>query len=123
MTLLLFVILVAIICCIARYNEDNKLFWTLLISLLAGIAGGALYQKLSSANDTTKSKYECVSPMPTASKVLAMDVFDQPTQDTGVQTPLLAGQGFDTSDIVLIGALSEGVVSDHSQPPQYLDDS
>lgn len=34
----------------AKYNKSDKLFWSLLISLFAGMAGGALVNKCSSAS-------------------------------------------------------------------------
>lgn len=121
MTLLLFVILLVLICAIARYNEDNKLFWYLLVSLLAGIAGGAMYQKLTTSD--TKSKYEQVSPMPVESYALSTIEFDKFVQhDTCAEMPTLAGEGSPSRDSVLKEALSEGVEENHSRPPQYLDD-
>ena len=36
---------------IARYNQSNKLFWTLFMSFILGIAGGSIYQKLTSSED------------------------------------------------------------------------
>lgn len=39
MTVLWFIIGIALILCIARYNESNKLFWTLLFSFIMGFAG------------------------------------------------------------------------------------
>lgn len=44
----IFVIVVALL--LARYNESNKLFWTLLVSLMAGMAGWTLYQKLTTSD-------------------------------------------------------------------------
>ena len=34
---------------IARYNQSNKLFWTLFMSFVLGIAGGSIYQKLTTS--------------------------------------------------------------------------
>lgn len=36
---------------IARYNQSNKLFWTLFMSFVLGIAGGSIYQKLTTSED------------------------------------------------------------------------
>lgn len=52
MSSIIFLILAIIIAaCIARYAESNRLFWTLFVSLMMGMAGWTLYQKLSSDND------------------------------------------------------------------------
>ena len=55
MTLLLTILsvigLIAICWCIAKYNKSDNLFWILLISLFAGMAGGALVNKLKKSND------------------------------------------------------------------------
>jgi len=123
MTLLLFVILLVIICAIARYNEDNKLFWILLISLLAGITGGAMYQKLTTSD--TKSKYEQVSPMSVSPTVLTAVVFDEfetikERSGNASQTP--TGEGC-LRDIVLNIAPSEGMETIRSQPFKFFDTS
>lgn len=50
MTLLLTILsiigLIAISWCIAKYNKNDNLFWILLIALFAGMAGGAIVNKL-----------------------------------------------------------------------------
>ena len=53
MTLLMFVIGLIMIIFIARFNESNKLFWTLLISFISGIAAAGVYN-----NCTTQNKNE-----------------------------------------------------------------
>ena len=47
---------------IARYNESNKTFWILFISLLIGIAGGSVYSKLTQDTQSEPNSYEGVSP-------------------------------------------------------------
>lgn len=46
LTILSIIGLVAICWAIAKYNKSDNLFWILLVSLLAGMAGGALVKKL-----------------------------------------------------------------------------
>lgn len=124
MTLLLFVILLVIICAIARYNEDNKLFWILLISLLAGITGGAMYQKLTTSD--TKSKYEQVSPMsvsPTVLTAVVFDEFETIKERSGNKSQTPTGKGCLYSDIVLNIAQSEGMETIRSQPFKFFDTS
>lgn len=39
---------------IAKYNKSDALFWSLLISLFAGMAGGAIFNKLSNERKEEK---------------------------------------------------------------------
>lgn len=59
MTLLLTILsvigLIAIAWSIAKYNKSDNLFWILLISLFAGMAGGAIVNKLSKEQKDEKS--------------------------------------------------------------------
>lgn len=42
----------------AKFNKNDNLFWILLISFLAGMAGGAIVNQCSdSANDETKTNF------------------------------------------------------------------
>ena len=49
-TLLMFVIGLIAIIFIARFNESNKLFWTLLISFVSGIAVAGVYDNCTHQN-------------------------------------------------------------------------
>ena len=70
-TLLMFVIGLIIIIGIARFNESSKLFWTLLISFLSGIAVEGAYSILTTQknNDNkvtlTKSTSTCKTSLST----------------------------------------------------------
>lgn len=59
MTLLLTILsiigLIAISWCIAKYNKSDNLFWILLISLFAGMAGGAIVNKLDKKSNDEKN--------------------------------------------------------------------
>lgn len=59
MTLLLTILsiigLIAISWGIAKYNKSDNLFWILLISLFAGMAGGAIVNKLDGKSNDEKS--------------------------------------------------------------------
>ena len=46
-TLLIFLLGIIVIIGIARYNESNKLFWTLLISFLSGMAVASVYNTVT----------------------------------------------------------------------------
>ena len=67
-TLLIFLLGIIVIIGIARYNESNKLFWTLLISFLSGMAVASVYNTVTAPekNDNkvtlTKSTPMCQIP-------------------------------------------------------------
>ena len=57
--------LIAICWCISKYNKDDNLFWILLISLFGGMAGGAIFSKLSNDNDEEESYFMQTTISPT----------------------------------------------------------
>ena len=67
----MFVIGLIIIIGIARFNESSKLFWTLLISFLSGIAGASIYNTCTNQNKNenkvtlTKSTPTCKTSLST----------------------------------------------------------
>lgn len=46
--------LILICLLMAKYNKSDSLFWILLVSLFAGMAGGAIFNKLNNENDEEK---------------------------------------------------------------------
>ena len=54
-TLLIFLLGIIVIIGIARYNESNKLFWTLLISFLSGMAVGSVYNIVTAPEKNGKN--------------------------------------------------------------------
>lgn len=66
-TLLVFVLGIIVIIGIARYNESNKLFWTLLISFLSGIAVASVYNIVTApeknGNDVALTKSTPMCPI------------------------------------------------------------
>ena len=48
--------------CIGRYNQSNKLFWTLFTSFVLGIAGASVYNKYT---QTTKEEIRTTQVCPT----------------------------------------------------------
>lgn len=46
--------LIAVCYIMAKYNKSDALFWTLLISLFAGMAGGAIFNKISKESNEEK---------------------------------------------------------------------
>lgn len=61
MTLLAFIIGIVLITLIARYNESNKLFWSLLVCYVLGFTGVKLYID-NFTNNESKVKLEQVQP-------------------------------------------------------------
>ena len=62
LTILSILVLIVVCWAMAKYNKSDNLFWILLVSLLAGMAGGALINKVAkSTNDDEKiSNFEQV---------------------------------------------------------------
>lgn len=58
LNLLTFIIGMVGIFLIARYNKSNKLFWSLVISMMAGFVGGSIAANMKSDK---KVNVECVS--------------------------------------------------------------
>lgn len=63
MILLWFVIGIIVILCISRYNEDDKLFWKLLVSFVGTFAAATLVYKYIESQKQDKVEY--YSPAPT----------------------------------------------------------
>lgn len=72
MTILLSILsiigLISICWLMAKYNKNDNLFWILLISLFAGMAGGAIFNKLNKkSNEENVTNFEQVyNPMQVA---------------------------------------------------------
>lgn len=79
--LFVFIAALIIIGLISRYNESNKLFKVLFISLLLGMAGGAIGMKLFKANTKNDNGTTQVSPMQ-ASPMVVFDLDAAITGDT-----------------------------------------
>lgn len=44
---------------LSRYNESNKLFWTLFVSLMLGIAGWTFYHKFTTNDKIKRDNSTC----------------------------------------------------------------
>ncbi len=64
MVLLWFILGILLIFAIARYNESNMLFWTLLFSLIIGFAGAKMMLDINHGNEQ-KSNISNVQANPT----------------------------------------------------------
>lgn len=62
LTILAVIGLVAICYIVGKYNKSDNLFWILLISLMAGMAGGAIVSKLEHSNDKNITNTTQVNP-------------------------------------------------------------
>ena len=72
MDLFLFSLIVLIIAAVARYNESNKLFWTLLTPFVVAFAVTKMIQKDSSPK---QDETVTLQVSPTQSPVLTSDAF------------------------------------------------
>ena len=72
MDLFLFSLIVLIIAAVARYNESNKLFWTLLTPFVVAFAVTKMIQKDSSPK---QDETVTLQASPTQSAVLTSDAF------------------------------------------------
>lgn len=57
LTILSIIGLIAICWAMAKYNKSDNLFWILLVSLFAGMAGGALTGKVAKQNSEKKNNF------------------------------------------------------------------
>lgn len=62
MILLMFLLGIALIFSISRYNESNKLFWTLFTAFVLGFTGAKVYNDLTSENKQSKVELKQVQP-------------------------------------------------------------
>lgn len=63
----------------AKYNKNDNLFWILLISLFAGMAGGAIFNKLSNKEyEETISNFEQVYNPMQVSPAISIGFYAEP---------------------------------------------
>lgn len=75
MILLWFISAIALAFAIARYNESNKLFWTLAIAFLMGFAGAKMVFNNTSSNEKGNSNLTQVCPTQTPMDASATTLF------------------------------------------------
>lgn len=71
MILSLFVLAVIVIVLIARYNEDDRLFWQLLISLCTAFAIATIVRNIQDDKQSTNSSITQVCPMQVSDQSLS----------------------------------------------------
>ena len=62
LTILAIIGLIAVCYVMAKYNKSDNLFWILLISLFAGMAGGALVSRLNKATEKKTNFTQVYNP-------------------------------------------------------------
>ncbi len=125
MILLTFLIGIALIFCIARYNESNKLFWILLISLFAGFTGGTIAAKLVNNKKNSKEKQELTQTGPIqVSQVATVDLLSSTPFDTkGTYVPTPVGQVTSVRDSKLAYVPGKCSGGEYIQQINYFDTS
>ena len=104
MALFWFICGILLICGIARYNESNKLFWTLLVSFVGTFAAASIV--IATCNNDTKNVQTNVSPTQLyvstqPSSCFAMDVTYDTTYDVLPSTPVTVSKDYYVSKDVL----------------------
>lgn len=120
MTLLWCILAIIVAILVSRYNQSNKLFWILLISFLSGIAGAAVFNKMSS-KESSKEKLTQVCPTQGVSDV--SDVLN-PLAGTG-QIPTLCLELNPVSKdyisaICELSPLHSRAIPTHTPPPKKI---
>lgn len=62
MTTIALIMLIILCVLLAKYNKSDNLFWVLLVSLLVGVATGAIVGKCTSANKKKSNFTQVVNP-------------------------------------------------------------
>ena len=65
---------IVVIFMIARMNKSNKLFWVLLVSMLAGFVGGSIAVRLAKSNTTENTIKKEVNNIPMQTPTCAIQV-------------------------------------------------
>lgn len=124
MNLILFLLGIVIILCISRYNEDEKLFWKLLISFVGAFAAVTFVQKCIESQKQDKTEYYQSVPTQVLNNgshsvcVLA-DPFVIVTDEGKTSDPV--SKEYTDTNLGLI--LSEVCVNTRGQPCEYFDTS
>lgn len=79
MTVLWFILGIALIFGMARYNESNKLFWTLLFSFIMGFAGAKMVIDSHRGNEQNNGSLVQVYPTQMSTTVYDANAFLQTT--------------------------------------------
>lgn len=116
LNLLLFFIGITFTFLIARYNKSNKLFWTLLISLMAGFAGGTIAANIGNkevnvTEISTDNGLQTIDPNPFIKKEIDVYEFKEPVKEINTRN-------YNMSDVTINSVPSK---SGFFKPRQYHD--
>lgn len=118
MTLLWCILAIVVAILVSRYNQSNKLFWILLISFLSGIAGAAVFNKMSSKES---SKEKLTQVCPTQGVLFASD-YNSLLAGADIPAmclePALVSQDYIPALSELFFIASEWTIPTHTPPPQ-----
>lgn len=127
MTLLLILLGLAIIVGVARYNENDSLFWKLLVCFIGGFASACVVINLLK-EDRSKDNLEQVTPTQTllapeqvCDTLLA--IFEMPTTTDDVEHQKSASQDNSLATPKVVSASSEVSSSARDQPFKFYDTS
>lgn len=76
-TIMFMICVIGLCFAIAKYNKNDNLFWILLISLFAGMAGGALANKFDGKNESEKANFDQVYIPTQVSPAISVDFYAQ----------------------------------------------
>ena len=77
LTIITLTVLIAVCWALAKYNKSDNLFWILLISLFAGMAGGAIVSKLEKSSNEVKADFTQVYNPTQVSPAICVDFYTQ----------------------------------------------
>lgn len=114
MILLWFLVGIALIFAIARYNESNKLFWTLLFSFVLGFTGTTMVLRTTGNNEqgnvNLTQVYSTQMPTKALSTLLYYTASDDSYADSVVTAHQSVSQSYtpvDSEDNITLGKVSE----------------
>lgn len=119
MALFWFICGILLICAISRYNESNKLFWTLMVSFVGAFTAASVI--IAMCNDEHKENVVAnVSPTQlyvntTNADTLLATVFYNTTNDVSYDTPVAVSKDYYISNDIL---LCSRVSNLNDKPPQ-----
>lgn len=101
------IVLIAVCVLLAKYNKSDNLFWVLLVSLLMGVAAGAIVSKCTHSNKNKSNFTQVVNPtqiLPAASidfyAMLGEAVAAMPkTASKEIEVPALGSKSYDAPSL------------------------
>lgn len=126
MILLWFLLGIALIFGIAKYNESNKLFWTLLLSFIIGIAGAKVVLDTTKSNKVESGKsFQGNSTQISVENVALFSEYMPTTTDEVVTAQVSVGQSaiFEQNEELFTTSMILGKSRDQPTTPICFDTS